>query len=76
MPELFVDDRYSGAHGIGRYASEIIPRLRPEWRSLGLSGHAHSALDAFRSLPRLDRDSLVYSPGYGALVRAPRPGGR
>lgn len=72
MPELFVDDRYRGAHGIGRYASEILPRLRPEWRSLGLSGHAHSALDAFRSLPRLDRDSLVYSPGYGALVRAPR----
>lgn len=72
MPELFVDDRYRGAHGIGRYASEIISRLRPEWRSLGLSGHAHSALDAFRSLPRLDRDSLVYSPGYGALVRAPR----
>jgi glycosyltransferase involved in cell wall biosynthesis len=72
VPELFVDDRYRGAHGIGRYASEVLPRLRPEWRSLGLSGHAHSALDAFRSLPRLDHGSLVYSPGYGALVRAPR----
>lgn len=72
MTELYVDDRYRGAHGIGRYAQEILPRLRPTWRPLELDGHAHSALDAFRSLPRLDRDSLVYSPGYGALVRAPR----
>lgn len=72
MTELYVDDRYRGAHGIGRYASEILPRLRPEWSSLGLSGHAHSALDAFRSLPGLAGESLIYSPGYGALVRAPR----
>ncbi|GAA2900006.1 glycosyltransferase [Microbacterium esteraromaticum] len=72
MTELYVDDRYRGAHGIGRYASEVLPRLRPEWRSLGLSGHAHSALDAFRSLPGVGPGALVYSPGYGALVRAPR----
>jgi glycosyltransferase involved in cell wall biosynthesis len=69
---LYVDDRYRGAHGIGRYASEVLPRLRPEWRSLGLDGSPHSALDAFRRLPKLGPDSLVYSPGYGALVRAPR----
>ncbi|WP_336645777.1 glycosyltransferase family 4 protein [Microbacterium sp. USHLN186] len=72
MTGLYVDDRYRGSHGIGRYASEVLPRLRPEWRSLGLSGNAHSPLDAFRALPPLGRDSLVYSPGYGALVRAPR----
>ena len=72
MTELYVDDRYRGAHGIGRYATEVLPRLRPEWRSLGLSGHAHSAIDAFRPLPALDRGAVVYSPGYGALVRAPR----
>ena len=72
MTALYVDDRYRGAHGIGRYASEVLPRLRPKWQPLGLSGNAHSALDAFRVLPQLSRDSLVYSPGYGALVRAPR----
>lgn len=72
MTELYVDDRYRGAHGIGRYASEVLPRLRPAWRSLGLSGDAHSALDAFRGLPQLGGDALIYSPGYGALVRAPR----
>lgn len=69
---LYVDDRYRGAHGIGRYAREVLPRLRPAWRSLGLDGNQHSPLDAFRSIPKLERDALVYSPGYGALVRAPR----
>lgn len=72
MTELYVDDRYRGAHGIGRYASEVLPRLRPHWRPLGLDGNQHSPLDAFRSLPQLGGDALVYSPGYGALVRAPR----
>lgn len=72
MTELYVDDRYRGAHGIGRYAREVLPRLRPEWRSLDLDGHAHSALDAFRPLPEQARDSLIYTPGYGALVRARR----
>jgi glycosyltransferase involved in cell wall biosynthesis len=69
---LFVDDRYRGAHGIGRYAGEVLPRLRPEWRPLGLDGNPHSPLDAFRSLQVVDRESVVYSPGYGALLRAPR----
>ncbi|MDT0156413.1 glycosyltransferase family 1 protein [Microbacterium sp. ARD32] len=72
MTELFVDDRYRGAHGIGRYAGEVLPRLRPAWRPLGLSGTAHAPLDAFRALPGVGKDALVYSPGYGALVRAPR----
>lgn len=72
MTGLWVDDRYRGAHGIGRYAREVLTRLRPEWQPLGLTGSPHSPLDAFRSLPRLARDGLVYSPGYGTLARAPR----
>lgn len=72
MTALYVDDRYRGAHGIGRYAREVLPRLRPSWQSLALTGSPHSPLDAFRSLPGIGRDALVYSPGYGALVRAPR----
>ncbi|GAA2986434.1 glycosyltransferase involved in cell wall biosynthesis [Microbacterium terrae] len=72
MTGLLVDDRYRGDHGIGRYAQEVLPRLRPEWRSLGLDGSPHTALDAFRALPRVDARALVYSPGYGALVRARR----
>lgn len=72
MTALYVDDRYRGAHGIGRYAREVLPRLRPDWRSLGLSGSPHSPFDAFRPLPRLGREDVVYSPGYGALARAHR----
>ena len=72
MPDLYVDDRYRGAHGIGRYAREVLPRLRPVWRPLGLDGSPYMPLDAFRALPGVERDALVYSPGYGALVRARR----
>lgn len=72
MTGLYVDDRYRGAHGIGRYAGEVLPRLRPRWQPLGLGGNPHSPLDALRSLPGIEGDPLVYSPGYGALVRAPR----
>ncbi|WP_454141903.1 glycosyltransferase family 4 protein [Microbacterium lacticum] len=72
MSALYVDDRYRGAHGIGRYAGEVLPRLRPEWRPLGLDGSPHSPVDAFRSLPAPVRAGTVYSPGYGALVRAGR----
>ncbi|QAY60606.1 glycosyltransferase family 1 protein [Microbacterium protaetiae] len=72
MTTLYVDDRYRGAHGIGRYAREVLARLRPHWQSLDLDGSPHSPLDAFRALPTVGRNDVVYSPGYGALVRAPR----
>lgn len=72
MSGLFVDDRYRGSHGIGRYAAEVLPRLRPEWQPLGLDGSPHSPLDAFRPVDGLGDGAVVYSPGYGALVRAPR----
>lgn len=72
MTGLYVDDRYRGAHGIGRYAREVLGRLRPEWTPLGLDGSPHSPLDAFRPLAPAVRAGLVYSPGYGALVRARR----
>lgn len=72
MSALFVDDRYRGAHGIGRYAREVLPRLRPRWRSLALDGSPHAPLDAFRPLEPDVRAGVVYSPGYGALVRARR----
>lgn len=72
MTDLRVDDRYRGAHGIGRYASEVLPRLTVQWQALGLDGSPYTPLDALRALPELPRDAAVYSPGYGALVRAPR----
>ncbi|WP_127818195.1 glycosyltransferase [Microbacterium sp. CPCC 204701] len=72
MRALYVDDRYRGDHGIGRYAHEVLRRLRGDWRPLGLDGSPHGPMDALRRLPDLPRGALVYSPGYGALVRAQR----
>ncbi len=69
---LLVDDRYRGAHGIGRYASEVLPRLSLPWEPLGLSGTPFSAVDAFRPVGPAARNALVYSPGYGALLRTRR----
>jgi len=70
---LRVDDRYRGAHGIGRYAHEVLTRLRPTWAPLGLDGSPHDAFDAFRRLPAdVAPHDLVYSPGYAPLLRAPR----
>lgn len=70
---LLVDDRYRGTHGIGRYASEVLPRLTLPWEPLGLGGTPFSGVDAFRSVgPAAAHDALVYSPGYGALLRSRR----
>lgn len=70
---VLVDDRYRGAHGIGRYAAEVLPRLTLPWEPLHLGGTPFSAVDAFRSVGAAAApDALVYSPGYGALLRARR----
>lgn len=73
MTRVLVDDRYRGAHGIGRYAAEVIPRLTVPWHPLGLNGSPSSPIDALRPVGAgAARDAVVYSPGYGALVRARR----
>ncbi|MGF6822455.1 glycosyltransferase involved in cell wall biosynthesis [Microbacterium sp. ZKA21] len=73
MTRVLVDDRYRGTHGIGRYAAEVLPRLTVPWQDLGLDGTPFRPTDAFRSVPSAAApDAVVYSPGYGALVRARR----
>lgn len=72
MSAVFVDDRYRGAHGIGRYAREVLSRVDFPWQDLGLDGTPYAPLDAFRPLRALPADATLYSPGYGALLRAPR----
>jgi glycosyltransferase involved in cell wall biosynthesis len=68
---IWVDERWGGNHGIGRYATEIVRRI-PALRPLGLDGRPSSALVAFRRLPRDARREVVYSPGYNPLLRAGR----
>lgn len=67
---LYVDDRYRGSHGIGRYAHEVTSRLGLPWSPLGLAGAPADPLDFTRRLPIAQRDGLIYSPGYGALLSA------
>ena len=73
MTRVLVDDRYRGTHGIGRYAAEVLPRLTVPWEPLGLDGTPFGPVDAFRPVGAGSAaDAVVYSPGYGALVRARR----
>lgn len=72
MSQLFVDDRYRGAHGIGRYAGEVLSRLSQPWTPLNLDGSPSSPFDSLRPIRSAKGNALVYSPGYGALLRAPR----
>lgn len=70
--DLFVDERYRGPHGIGRYATEVLSRLGASLRPIGLEGKPGTAGDPLRRLPRGVGEALVYSPGYAPLLRAGR----
>ncbi|MDQ1205649.1 glycosyltransferase family 1 protein [Microbacterium sp. SORGH_AS_0862] len=67
LARLFVDDRWSGAHGIGRYASEVLSRLSVPWRSLALPGRPSGPMELLRSVP-VERDDALYSPGYNTFL--------
>lgn len=68
MTDIWVDTRWEGLHGIGRYAREVCSRLTVPWRSLGLEGSPASPTGALARVP----SGLVYSPGYNAFRRAER----
>lgn len=65
MTNIWVDTRWDGLHGIGRYAREVCSRLTVPWRSLGLEGSPASPAGALTRVP----SGLVYSPGYNAFRR-------
>jgi glycosyltransferase involved in cell wall biosynthesis len=60
-----VDTRWSGSHGIGRYAREVLGRLRAPWSPLGLDGNPAGALDPVRRR-HVGQAELIYSPGFNA----------
>ena len=72
MIDVHVDTRWDGAHGIARYAREVVGRLDLPWRALPFDGSPSSPRDALRDVPAAARAGLVYSPGYNAFLRAPR----
>ncbi|WP_240181732.1 glycosyltransferase family 1 protein [Nocardioides sp. 616] len=69
--DLFFDDRWRGAHGIARYASEMRRRTQLPYQALGWSGSPSSPGDAVRlERLRVPPSGLIYSPGYnGGLAR-------
>lgn len=71
---LFVDTRWDGNHGIGRFARETTARLGVPFQPLASSGRPSAPQDAV--LParlRLRGSDLLYSPGYNCgLSRAPQ----
>lgn len=72
MNQVWVDDRYRGAHGIGRYTREVLSRLSVPVKPLSLSGTPYSPFDSVRAVRNVAATDVVYSPGYGALLRVPR----
>lgn len=61
------DTRWVGAHGIGRFASELYGRL-PGFRGIDLGGRPASPIDPWRLAGYLSaqRPELFLSPGYNA----------
>jgi len=69
---ILADTRWSGVHGIGRYASEVLPRLTVDWSALELGGRPSDPQDFLR-LRSTPSGETVYSPGYnGFLARSPQ----
>lgn len=65
---LWIDQRWDGQHGIGRYAREVTARLTLESNPLPVAGPTASAFSAFQNVP----PGIIYSPGYGPFVKAER----
>ena len=65
MTDLYVDVRWNGQHGIGRYASEVVKRLDlpyTRWSSDVAVASPRDGVNPDRW--KLDRDALLYSPGF------------
>ncbi|WP_221583756.1 glycosyltransferase family 1 protein [Microbacterium sp. G2-8] len=65
---IWIDTRWQGRHGIGRYAREVTERLTVPWHPLALDGSPASPISALARVPK----GLIYSPGYNGFLRAQR----
>lgn len=67
--KVFIDERWLGEHGIGRFATEVNDRLRLP--AAGLPRHPTHPLDTFAVSRWLGShpDQVLFSPGYNAPFR-------
>jgi glycosyltransferase involved in cell wall biosynthesis len=71
---IHYDPRWSGPHGIGRFADEVVARL-PDTRPLAIGARRLSLLDPLattRAVARLD-SGVYFTPGFNPPLRAPVP---
>ena len=67
LSPVYVDTRYSGHHGIARYAREVIPRLNIQWRAFSRPFTPATPMDAINpNRLRLPSSAVLYSPGFSA----------
>ncbi|MGO2519548.1 MAG: glycosyltransferase [Microbacterium sp.] len=64
----WIDRRWAGQHGIGRYATEVCSRFAIEASDLPVTGSNLPGPGTFEKVPK----GLIYSPGYNAMARAER----
>jgi glycosyltransferase involved in cell wall biosynthesis len=72
LTAFWVDERYEGRHGIGRYSREVLPRISVPWRPLGLSNRVASGVDAVSGGYRMSKHDALYSPGYAGFISSAR----
>lgn len=65
--QIYVDTRWGGAYGIGRYCREVTKRLSVDWSPLNLTGRPSAPLDFLQKLPKQAAGNLIYSPGYNVF---------
>lgn len=70
---LYVDTRWTGLSGIGRFSEEVLRRFELPYRPFPGQGSPSSATDIV-NIHRiaLQKSSLLYSPGYNAGISAAR----
>jgi glycosyltransferase involved in cell wall biosynthesis len=71
---IYADQRWIGDHGIGRFARHVLAGL--DYRPLSLSSNPAAPLDSWflsRSLSKLARNDLFFSPGYNTPLFCPSP---
>jgi glycosyltransferase involved in cell wall biosynthesis len=73
-PDILVDARWDGPHGIGRFAREILQRL-PGARRLDASTRPLALLEPWRLSRRLaaQRADIFFTPGFNAPLAPPYP---
>jgi glycosyltransferase involved in cell wall biosynthesis len=70
---VVVDGSWVGRHGIGRFAAEVLPRMRVPKRFAGSGGSPASPKDVVAPWRlRLGRSDVVFTPGFNAGITRAR----